>query len=226
MTKQVRMQEEDEDGPMLRNPFGSEHLPYFESSKKSRLITAYLDETIRESKYYRPLLQAIETLQQGDILQLNVNSYGGMLDGAVSIINSMQETEADVFCFIDGVAASAASMIALASPNLSVGPYASMMIHSATFGSFGKQSDVISHASFMDKRVKVLMQDIYEGFLTPKELDDVFMGKEIWLNSDEIIERLELRAEYQSKQQEEAAKPKPKAKPRSKPKVKPEELSE
>lgn len=224
------LQEDEDEGLMKGNNLMQEHLPFFESTRKSRLITAYLDENIREAKYYRPLLQVIDTLEENDILQINVNSYGGYLDGAVAIINSLQETSADVYTFIDGVAASAASLIALASPNLSVGPYASMMIHSATFGSFGKQSDVISHASFMDKKVKKLMQDIYKDFLTDKELEEVFMGKEIWLNSEDIIQRLENRAEilqarYEAEQEakaQEELKPKARTK-RTKPKISTEE---
>jgi hypothetical protein len=77
-----------------------------------------------------------------------------------------------------------------------------MMIHAATFGAFGKQSDVISHASFVDRQVKALMHDIYKDFLTDSEFEEVIMGREIWLDSDEIIERLKKRTELQKLAQE------------------------
>ena len=108
---------------------------------------------------------------------------------------------------IDGVAASAASLIALAAPSVAVSPYASMMIHAATFGAFGKQSDVISHASFVDKQVKGLMHDIYKDFLTEEEFQEVIVGREIWFDAEEIIARLKRRAELQeqrAKAEEEA----------------------
>jgi hypothetical protein len=84
----------------------------------------------------------------------------------------------------------------------------------------------------MDKKVKKLMQDIYMDFLTEQEMEEVFMGKEIWLNSEEIIERLETRAELQNaRHQAEIAKAKEEqaqqeeaqaqeAKPKRKPRVK------
>jgi hypothetical protein len=72
-------------------------------------------------------------------------------------------------------------------------------VHSATFGAFGKQSDVISHASFVDKQVKTLMHSVYQDFLTVKELEEVLMGKEMWFDADEIVRRLEVRAELQEK---------------------------
>lgn len=173
------------------------HLPYFESTQTSRCIKAYLDENIKEAKYYRNWIQSVESLNEGDLVYLSVNSYGGYLDGAIAIINAIQSTDANVHVCIDGVAASAASLIALAAPSVSVSPYASMMIHAATFGAFGKQSDVISHASFVDKQVKALMHDIYKDFLTEEEFQEVIVGREIWFDAEEIVARLKRRAEIQ-----------------------------
>lgn len=175
------------------------HLPYFESTQTSKMIKAYLDEDIKDAKYYRPLIHAIETASDGDLIYLSINSYGGYLDGAVALINAFDSTDAKVHCCIDGVAASAASLIALAAPSITVSPYASMMIHAATFGSFGKQSDVMSHASFVDKRVKNLMAKVYMDFLTETEFAEVLMGREMWFDADEIVERLECRNELQMK---------------------------
>ena len=180
------------------------HLPYFESTQTSRCIKAYLDEGIKEAKYYRNWIQSVESLSEGDLVYLSVNSYGGYLDGAIAIINAMRSTDANVHVCIDGVAASAASLIALAAPSVSVSEYASMMIHAATFGAFGKQSDVISHASFVDKQVKGLMQDIYKDFLTEDEFKEVIVGREIWLDSSDIVQRLERRNEIQQKRSAEA----------------------
>lgn len=186
-----KLDEEDDDfiNPMLIN----QHLPYFQSTQVNRCIKAFIDEGVKEAKYYRNLIHTIDSLTEDDIVWLSINTYGGHLDGAIAIINAIQNTSANVHCHIDGIAASAGSLIALASPSVSVSPYASMMIHAATFGTFGKQSDVISHASFVDKQVKGLMHDVYKDFLTDKELSDVIMGKEMWFDSEEIVERLQRR---------------------------------
>lgn len=187
--------QEDEDDSELQHI----HLPLYESTSVSRCIKVYLDENIKQPSYYRNLVHAIENLSEDDVVHLSINSYGGQLDSAISIIGAMQRTEAHVHCSIDGMAASAASLIALAAPSLSIAPMASMMIHAATFGTFGTQSSVVSHASFVDKKVKDIMQEIYKDFLTQKELDEVFMGAEIWMNADEIFERLENRSAIQEK---------------------------
>ncbi len=193
----ARNDDDDEDQGNIRN----QHLPYFESTRTDRCIKIFLDEYIREPKYYRTVLQGIDSLGEGDVILLSINSYGGQLDGAIAIINAIQDTDANVHASIEGVAASAASLIALAAPSISVSPYATMMVHSATFGAFGKQSDVISHASFVDKQVRTLMHSVYKDFLTDKELEEVIMGKEMWFDSEEIVRRLELRAQLQEKRE-------------------------
>lgn len=193
MTKIKTGQEEDEGVP--------EHifLPYYESQSTSRLIKFYLDEGIREPKYYRNLLHTIETLGEGDIVEIMMNSYGGHFDSAVALLHAFRTTEAHVHCCIQGTAASAGSLIALAADSVEVGPYASLMVHAASWASAGKQSDIISHAMFVDQQVKDVANDVYQDFLTEKELEDVWLGKEMWFKADEIIERLERRAELQEK---------------------------
>jgi ATP-dependent protease ClpP protease subunit len=204
-TRVARNDDEDEEGEVniRSNP---QYLPYFESTKTNRCIKIPLDENIREAKYYRTVLQGIESLGEGDVVLMKINSYGGQLDGAIAIINAIDNTDADVHAEIDGVAASAASLIALAAPSISVSPYATMMVHSATFGAFGKQSDVISHASFVDKQVRVLMHSVYRDFLTDKELEEVIMGKEMWFDAEEIVRRLEIRSQMQEKRAKAEAK--------------------
>lgn len=201
----ARNDDEDEEAEVnIRT--NTQYLPYFESTKVNRCIKVHLDENIREAKYYRTVLQGIESLGEGDVVILNINSYGGHLDGAIAIINAIENTEAEVHASIEGVAASAASLIALAAPSISVSPYATMMVHSATFGAFGKQSDVISHASFVDKQVRNLMGSVYKDFLSDKELEEVIMGKELWFDAEEIVRRLELRGELQEKKAKAEAK--------------------
>lgn len=211
--------DDDDDDEIEAISRSLQYLPYFESKRINRCIKISLDESIKAPKYYRTVLQGIDSLAEDDIVLLNINSYGGQLDGAIAIINGIQNTPADVYANIEGIAASAASLIALAAPSVSVAPYASMMVHSATFGTFGKQSDVISHASFVDKQVRGLMCSIYKDFLSERELEEVIMGKEFWFDADEIISRLEVRnalSEKRFKAQQKADKAAEKASDKSK----------
>ena len=196
--KQVVSNLSDEEDEILV-PAQQQYLPHYVSTSQSSCVKLFLDEPIKEVKYYRNILNAIESLDQDDAVLIKVDSPGGYLGSAMQIINAIQNTDAQVHVQIDGMAASAASLIALAAPSVSVAPYASMMIHPATFGSGGIQSNVVTHSAFVDKQVKQIMKDIYSDFLTDKEFSEVMLGAELWFDSDQIIERLEKRAELQEK---------------------------
>lgn len=177
-------------------------LPVYEANSVSRCLKAYIDEEVKEPKYYRNLVHAIGTLGDGDMLHLSIDSYGGSLDGCMSIITAMRNASMQgvhVHASIDGTAASAGSLLALAADSIEVGPYATMMVHQSSFGSAGPQSTVMSHVLFVDQKVKAIAQEIYQDFLTDKELDEIFTGKELWFNSEEIADRLQRRAEIQEK---------------------------
>lgn len=177
-------------------------LPVYEASSVSRCLKAYIDEEVREPKYYRNLVHAIGTLGEGDMLHLSIDTYGGSLDGCMAIITAMQRASSEgvvTHASIDGTAASAGSLLALAADSIEVGPHATMMVHQSSFSSGGKQSDVMSHVVFVDQRVKKIAEEIYQDFLTEKELEEIFTGKEVWFSQEEIIARLERRAELQEK---------------------------
>ena len=190
---------DEEDEILVPNGMSQLYLPHYVSTSQSTCVKLYLDEPIKEIKYYRNILNAIDSLGQDDAVLIKVDSPGGYLGSAMQLINAIQQTEAHVHVQIDGMAASAASLIALAAPSVSVAPYSSMMVHSASFGSAGIQSNVVTHSAFVDNQVKQIMKDIYSDFLTDKEFAEVMLGAELWFSSDEIIERLEKRAELQEK---------------------------
>ena len=190
---------DEEDEILVPNGMSQLYLPHYVSTSQSTCVKVYLDEPIKEIKYYRNILNAIDSLGQDDAVLIKVDSPGGYLGSAMQIINAIQQTEAHVHVQIDGMAASAASLIALAAPSVSVAPYSSMMVHSASFGSAGHQSNVVTHSAFVDNQVKQIMKDIYSDFLTDKEFSEVMLGAELWFDSDQIIERLEKRAELQEK---------------------------
>lgn len=178
-------------------------LGFFEQSVTLSQVRVFLDETVREPKYYRQVLTRLDSLGEHDQLEFRINTYGGNLDSTLALVNVIQNTEADVIGYIDGVAASAGSIIALSCPTVHVAPHATMMVHSAFGGSAGILNNLANHSSFIDKQVRTLMKDVYSGFLTDEELEQVYLGRELWFNSDEICTRLERRFALHKAQHEE-----------------------
>lgn len=193
--RQRNSDEEDDEQP-------ENFLGFFEQSVTLSQVRVFLDETVREPKYYRQVLTRLDSLGEHDQLEFRINTYGGNLDSTLALVNVIQNTEADVIAYIDGVAASAGSIIALSCPTVHVAPHATMMVHSAFGGSTGILNNLANHSSFIDKQVRTLMKDVYSGFLTDDELEQVYLGRELWFNSEEICTRLERRFEFQREQHE------------------------
>jgi ATP-dependent protease ClpP protease subunit len=199
-----------------------QHLPFFEQSQSftQTKITIYLDEDIKEVMYYRPIIEKIRSLGEHDEVELIINSPGGSVQSAISLINAIQSTDASVVAVVDNYAGSAASLIALACPAIGVAPHSTVMLHNYTMGSFGKGGDITTHVNYTDAAVKKLMQEVYLGFLSDKEMQELFMGRDFYFNTEETTTRLEQRSKYFEKlHAEDTPKPARKASKRSKPKI-------
>jgi ATP-dependent protease ClpP protease subunit len=171
-------------------------LSYFEQVQCRHRIQVYLDEAIREPAYYRSVIQRINNLSEEDILELYINTPGGRVDSAISIINAIGNTSAEVVGIIDNEASSAGSLIALSCPNLVVAPYSTIMIHNWFGGGSGKGGDLVTQVNYSNDMLRKLMTEVYQGFLTELELKELFIGRDYYFHSDEIEERLILRNKF------------------------------
>lgn len=175
-------------------------LGYFEQYSRSTCIVIPVDEDFDEPRYYRNIVDKLEQLEEGDMARFKIDSSGGYLTGLVQLLTAIENTDATVVSEIIGECHSAASVLALSCPNIKVFPYSSMMLHFASFGMVGKGGDVKSYTDFTHEYCKKLFTKAYRGFLTDKELDELWLGKEFWFNSDEIIRRLEERNKFAQKE--------------------------
>ena len=155
-----------------------------------------LDEPIGPPSYYRAAVKAIQDANEGDVVRICLNSQGGRMDGCASILHALAATPATTVAEIQGDCHSAASLIALSCDIVQVGENASMLCHSARWGFMGKSEDVIQNALHNKKISDQTMRRIYKHFLSEQEINEVITGKELYLDSDEIVERLEQREEY------------------------------
>ena len=192
------MSEENSIFPMLK-----EQCEVIQSSftETFNMYDIVLDENIREPAYYRQAFHVLRSAKEGDRINIILNNSGGRIDSAICFRNLIRETQAEVFAVLEGETHSAASMIALSCHGVHVKPYASMMIHHASFGSGGTVQNVMDHVNFTSKQTERLIRDVYQHFLSEDELDEVVRNREIWLTDEEIGERLDRM--YEARREEE-----------------------
>jgi ATP-dependent Clp protease protease subunit len=126
----------------------------------------------------------------GDYSSLNVrlNSPGGDLFEGVTIYNLFRASGKPVNVTVDGLAASAASLIAMAGDTITMGVGTQMMIHRAMGGAMGYAEDMRELADILDS-VSAGAADIYV-VRTGMEKDKVMqlMTAETWMSASEALE--------------------------------------
>ena len=126
----------------------------------------------------------------GDIETLNVyiNSPGGDVFAGQTIYSMLKRHKAQVNVYVDGVAASIASLIAIAGDKIIMPANAMMMIHSPWTIAMGNAQDFRKLADDMDK-IRDSMIVAYESrsALTSEEIAEI-MDAETWLSAEECLE--------------------------------------
>ena len=117
-----------------------------------------------------------------------INSPGGDVFAAAQIYNMLRDYKGSVTVKIDGIAASAASVIAMAGDKVCVSPVAMMMIHNPATMAMGDAKDM-QKAIVMLNEVKESILNAYEfkTGLTRARLSHM-MDDETWFNAKKAVE--------------------------------------
>ena len=158
------------------------------------------------------ILKDINSLGNIKTLNVFINSPGGSVFEGISIKN-MLERQKLKGCFInvviDGLAASIASVIAMAGDKITMPENALMMIHRASCGCIGNADDFAKQIEVLNK-IDLVLTNTYvtrsNGLLTEEDITNMFNSGDTWLTAqeakdfglcDEITEKLEAVAKYE-----------------------------
>lgn len=132
----------------------------------------------------------INELNELDASTINVriNSPGGAVFEAIAIYNALMSNPATINVYVDSLAASAASVIAMAGDSITMMVGSQMMIHDALGIEMGNAAQMREFADFLDKQSQNLA-----GIYAEKaggEADDfrALMLAETWLYAEEAVE--------------------------------------
>jgi ATP-dependent protease ClpP protease subunit len=86
------------------------------------------------------------------VIELHVNSPGGSVFDGMAIYNALRSHKARKVCYVDSLAASAASFVAMAADRIIMRPRAQMMIHDAHGVCVGSTAEMANMAALLDKQ--------------------------------------------------------------------------
>ena len=130
-----------------------------------------------------------EELQDGEgDITVWINSPGGDVFAAAQIYNMLMDYKGNVTVKIDGLAASAASVIAMAGTEVQMSPVAVMMIHNPATIAIGDSSEMKKAIDMLDE-VKESIMNAYEikTGLSRSRISHL-MDAESWFNAKKAVE--------------------------------------
>lgn len=118
-------------------------------------------------------------------INARINSPGGSVFDGVAIFNALKNHDGGVTTYIDGLAASIASIIALAGDRIVMADNAMMMIHNPSSFSFGEAKDLRKDADVLDQIKETLINTYVNKTGKPREDIAADMDKETWFTASE-----------------------------------------
>ena len=154
--------------------------------------TLYLNGVISEETWWgdevTPKMFKDELLAGTGDITVWINSPGGDVFAAAQIYNMLMDYTGKVTVKIDGLAASAASVIAMAGGDVYMSPVSMIMIHNPSTIAIGDSEEML--------RAKALLDEVKESIINAYELKtglsrtklSHLMDAESWMNANKAIE--------------------------------------
>ena len=132
--------------------------------------------------------QDIENLGDVENITLHINSPGGSVFSAVAIANTLKNHKAKVAANIDGLAASAATIITSACDTVRMPKNALFMIHNPITFAYGNNQEMQKTVEMLDKVKNSIIETYLNKTKTDKETLSELMDNETWMNAEEAKE--------------------------------------
>ena len=131
----------------------------------------------------------IDEIKEYDNKELNIhiNSLGGEVFEGMAIYSIIQRRKAKTTVYIEGIAASIASVIALAADEVIMSENSLLMIHNAWGGTQGDARDMRKQADVLDKITNEIAEVYVKKTNIPYDEVIEMMNEETWLTAEEAV---------------------------------------
>lgn len=132
-------------------------------------------------------LDEMKALEPEEPIDVRINSPGGLTTDAKAMYNLLKRHKGDIRVFIDGLAASAASYVAMAGDTVTMAENAMIMIHDPWGFTMGNAADHRAQAEVLEKEAGALAQAyvLKSGMETDEVLQ--IMAAESWFDAEAAV---------------------------------------
>tara|TARA_R110001583_G_scaffold86958_4_gene226931 strand:- start:4039 stop:4668 length:630 start_codon:yes stop_codon:yes gene_type:complete len=117
------------------------------------------------------------------VINLHINSYGGSLFAGLATVDVIRTLNSEVHSYIEGAAASAATIISVSCNKRFIGKYSKMLIHQLSAGAYGKYTELEDDME-NNKHLMSTIKEIYKEYtkVPMKKLDEI-LKHDLWFDS-------------------------------------------
>ena len=130
----------------------------------------------------------LKALGELDTINVRINSEGGSVFDGIAIYNTLLSNKAIITVDIDGLAASIASIIAMAGDTIRMANNAMFMIHDPWTFAMGSADELREQADLLDKVRDQLVTTYVSRSNVDAEKVSQLMADETWMSSGEALE--------------------------------------
>lgn len=121
-------------------------------------------------------------------IHLHIQSYGGSLLHTFYIMDVIKMLKTPVYTYIDGFAASAATLMSVCGKRRFMTESSMMLVHQLSSGASGKFEEIKNEYSNLVEFMEIIKKTYLNyGNISSQELDDL-LKQDLWLNSKKSLE--------------------------------------
>lgn len=174
---------------------------------KSGVYRIEIGSAIEGVDQFSVAIQALQVAKEEDSIEIHLQCCGGDVNATGAFIHAMRKCEAKIHIVATGGCHSAATHILLEADSFELSENFNSLIHCGSTGAYGNLNEYHAQTEFDREFLNSWYKRVYEGFLTEEEIDNMLLGRDIWLDSKGWISRWDERNDYFKLKLEESNKP-------------------
>ena len=137
----------------------------------------------------KDLKEFLDQNAESSEIHIHINSPGGDAFEGRAMASLIRSFKGKTVCHVDGIAASAASIVAVSCDEVVMGIGTMLMIHNAWTITAGNKTDLIAQAELLDKCDQAMATDYELKSGLPREEIIAMMDAETWLTAEDAVEK-------------------------------------
>ncbi len=164
----------------------------FQIQPKYRHFIVHIGKFKEFKRGLHSVLNELRSASSEDILELRINSGGGLVNEGKQFYNLIQEKFHNrTIAYLDNHGYSMGALMFCMAKRRVIYPYSDLMFHNYSAGFSGKGGEIRSRVKHKDKILMKFFKHIVQdkGFLTPSEFESMIIGQDYWMDAEEMCKR-------------------------------------